>query len=331
MLSVTLGNRLISRRKFATSIICFLLLSTTACSQGQKASSNANAATQTPVLRVGYAGLTSAPIGPFGWAKQKGILEREGLKEIRLAKFANGPDLNEALVAGQLDIGIYGDTPAIVLRARGIKTRLIRVNQYNVNAWLITKKNGGSSLAELKGQKVATQKGSYMHRYLLGLLEQTGIAKDIKVVHLSTREAEAALERGDIAAYAAPSELGVYLKSKGYPAIDEALKHPGLAGTSVIVATEEFLDKQPEFTQKLNQILAESVKDIQNNPQNYYEFHSKITGYPLDIVKASYPPNQWSELAFPPEALQLLEGTKKFLITQSLAKSDFQLNDWKVE
>jgi NitT/TauT family transport system substrate-binding protein/sulfonate transport system substrate-binding protein len=326
-----MGNTLISRRKFTTSIICFLLLLTTACSQEKQQSSNANAATKTPVLRVGYAGLTSTPLGPFGWAKEKGLLEREGFKEIRLAKFANGPDLNEALVAGQLDIGIYGDTPAIVLKARGEKTRLIRVNQYNVNAWLVTQKNGGRSLAELKGKKVATQKGSYMHRYLLGLLQQTGTTKDITTVHLSTREAEAALERGDIAAYAAPSELGVYLQSQGYPIIDQALKHPGLAGTSVIVATEEFLNQQPEFPKKLNQILAESVQDIKNNPENYYQFHSQITGYSIDIVRASYPTNQWSEAAFPPEGLQLLEGTKKFLVTQGLAKSDFQLNDWTVE
>jgi ABC-type nitrate/sulfonate/bicarbonate transport system substrate-binding protein len=35
-------------------------------------------------------------------------------------RFANGPDLNEALSGGSLDVGIYGDTPALVGRAAGL-------------------------------------------------------------------------------------------------------------------------------------------------------------------------------------------------------------------
>jgi len=308
----------------AFSLICMLLL-TTGCNQS---SDSSRAIAKTSILRVGYIGATKIPVGPFGWAMKRGILARGLPAKVTLAQFGNGPDLNEALVAGQLDLGIYGDTPAIILRARGFKTRLIRINQFNSNAWLVTKKNGPRSVAELKGQIVATQKGSYMHRYLLGLLDAAGIAKETKVIHLASRDAQSALERGDIAAYAAPDELGALLKSQGYPVIDEAIHHPGLAGTSVIVSTDNFLAQQPDIPQKLNQVLAAAIKDIKAHSQDYYKFNAQITGYPIAVVKVSYTLNQLSENPFPEPGLQLLEGTKKFLVSQGLAKSDFKLANW---
>lgn len=219
MLSFKVGTGSISKNKFtfrlSTSVACALLLLTTGCSQGETKSTqsieavNVNntlaVSNKISTLRIGYVG-NSEPTGPLGWAKKKGILDRElqkaGFKNITFARFPNGPDLNEALVAGKLDVGSLGDTPAIVLRARGVETRLLRITQFNTTAWLVAKKNGPRSLAELKGQKIATQKGSYMHRYLLGLLAEGKIAKDVKVVHLMTTEAKAALERGDVAAYA---------------------------------------------------------------------------------------------------------------------------------
>ncbi|OKH20547.1 aliphatic sulfonate ABC transporter substrate-binding protein [Nostoc calcicola FACHB-389] len=283
------------------------------------------------ILRIGYVGSTE-PTGALGWAKKKGILERElkkaGFQNITFARFPNGPDLNEALVAGQLDVGSLGDTPAIVLRARGEETRLLRISQFNTTAWLVGKKNGPRSLAELKGEKIATQKGSYMHRYLLGLLAETKIAKDVKVVHLMSTEAKAALERGDVAAYATSSDMGPYLKSQGFPVIDSSANHQGLSGTSLIVATEKFLAKKPDFPNKFNTILTEAAKDLKANSEEYYQYHAQTTKYPVDIIKISYPLKQVSEEPLPPEGVKLLEGTKKFLVSQGLAKSDFQLKDW---
>ena len=255
MLSFAVGIGSISKNKLpsrlSTSVACVLLLLTTACSQGETKSAqstNANstsavaASNNISTLRIGYVG-SSEPTGPLGWAKKKGILDRElqkaGFKDITFARFPNGPDLNEALVAGQLDVGSLGDTPAIVLRARGVETRLLRITQFNTTAWLVAKKNGARSLAELKGQKIATQKGFYMHRYLLGLLAEAKIPKDVKVVHLMTTEAKAALERGDVAAYAASSELGLFLKSQGFPV-------PGLISIALRTKFEEVVAIDPD-------------------------------------------------------------------------------------
>ncbi len=335
-------NRLGSR--LSSLFACVLLLLTTACSQGESKSAQSsnesvgvknvkylNLAANTSTLRIGYVG-TAQPTGPLGWAKQKGILNRDlqkvGFQQATFTRFPNGPDLNEALVSGQLDIGFLGDTPAIVLRSTGYKTRLIRITQFDVIAWLVTKKNGPRSIADLKGQTVATAKGSYMHRYLLGLLSEGKIGKNTKVVHLLPTEAQSALERGDISAYAASSDLGPFLKSKGYPVIDSSANHQGLSGTSLIVASEGLLAKQPDFPKKFNQIITAAAKDLKANSPQYYKYHAESVKYPVDIIKISYPLKQVSEEPFPSEGVKLLEGTKKFLVSQGLAKSDFKLTDW---
>lgn len=343
MLSFTFRAGFVSHKQFLlklSTLAAFIpLLLTTACSSSSTLSNEvpspkASLPSNTATLRLGFISTGyQVPIGSAGWAIHQGILKPElqkaGISDVRLENFPNGPDLNEALVAGEVDIGVYGDTPAIVARAEGIKTRLINQEQVGMNVWLLAKKNGPHSVAELKGQKVATSKGSYMYRYLIGLLQESGIAKQVTVVHLLPRDAQVALERGDIAAYAAPTGTGPLLLAKGFPLIDEADTHANLSGTSVTVITEAFLAKHPDFPQKWNAAITKAVKDLKANPQAYYKFHAEVSRYPIDVVRASYPLDQFPEEPFPTKGLELLEGTKKFLVSQGLAKSDFKLTDWR--
>jgi len=285
-------------------------------------------------LRVGFISPNNKTTitGPEGWAQSKGELESElqkyGVKEIQYLSFPNGPNLNEALASGSLDVGILGDTPAISAKANGLPTRLINIEQSGMNAWLVAKPDGPKTVAELKGTKVATAEGSYMSRYLNGLLKEQGLDKDVKVVHLLPADAEAALARGDIAAYAYPTGFGPLLIKKGYVAIDEAAKHPNLRGSSVTVAAQSFLEKYPDFPRIWNGIKRRAVQEIEAQPDAYFQLYADASGYPLDVVKASFDIGQWPEEDLPEEGLKLLEGTKSYLVSQGLAKKDFDLNEW---
>jgi NitT/TauT family transport system substrate-binding protein/sulfonate transport system substrate-binding protein len=46
------------------------------------------------------------------------------------------------------------------------------------------------------------------------------------------------------------------------------------------------------------------------------------------VVKESFPVTQFPEEPLSPRGIELLEGTKQFLVSQKLAKSDFKLSDW---
>ncbi|RCJ28928.1 aliphatic sulfonate ABC transporter substrate-binding protein [Nostoc minutum NIES-26] len=333
-------------RLLASVTTVALLLSLTSCTSQQSQSNNSAVASsntganlaeaKTLVLRVGFISSESKlPIGPEGWAFKKGTLtpalKSLGVTEVKFIPFVGGPSLNEALVSGQLDMGLYGDMPALVGRAAGLPTKLINQTRVGQNAWLVTKKNGPRSVAQLKGTKIGVAKGTYLHRYLMGLLEQEGLTKNVKVLQIPSADAKAAIERGDIAAYPFAMGAGPTLVSQGFPAIDEAKDHQGLVGTGVSVVTESLVSRHPELPQKWNQIRQQALQDLKANPEAFYQFAAQASGnVPLAIAKESYPLDLYPTEPFTPEGLKLLNSTKQFLADQKLLKSDFDIKDWQI-
>ncbi|MDZ4357426.1 MAG: ABC transporter substrate-binding protein [Variovorax sp.] len=286
------------------------------------------------VLRLGYIGPGKKPANATGWALRQGHLLRElaplGFTEVVTRNFPSGPNLNEAFLSGALDAGIYGDTPAVVARSRGLEGQLIGFDAVGMNVWLLTPRNGVRSVKELEGQTIGVARGSYMHRYVLGLLKENGLQKSVKVLHMFPRDGEAALDQGSIAAFAAQTDVGPLLASRGYPVLDEAEKHPTLRGTSVIVASSKVLATAPGLAAAWTRARRTALPEIHRNSADYYAFHSEVTGFPLDIVKVSHPLSHFPEATYPPEGLALLDEVKKFLLAENLVSQDFSLAQWRV-
>jgi len=323
-----------TKSAIAAIAILSLTLATSGCSTGTvQATKDADApkvaaakqtSTESVVLRVGFISSESKiPIGSEGWALGKNWLVPElkefGITEVKFVPFVGGPPLNEAIAGNRLDLGMYGDTPALAGRSAGLKTVIINQNRVGNDAYLITKKNGAKTVEELKGEKVGVTKGTYLHRYLLGRLEKAGIAKDVKLVQVSTADSKAALERGDIAAYPFSIAIGLELIAQGYPAIDQAKNHRELVGSGVTVITEDFLKKNPRFAEKWEKIRLKALEDIKANPDAFYKFASKASGYFDEVIKQAYPIELFTQESFPAEGLQLLNSTKGYCGTSGAA------------
>lgn len=284
-------------------------------------------------LRLGFIGPGKKPASATGWALQQGQLQRElaplGFGEVVTRVFPNGPDLNEAFVSGNLDVGIYGDTPAVVARAQGFEGRLLGFDNVGMNVWLLTPRGGVKTVRELEGKTVGVALGSYMHRYVLGLLKEAGLLKTVKVVHMLPRDGEPALERGAVAAFAAPINTGPLLASRGYPVIDEAEKHPTLRGTSVIIASPR-LAAAPGLPAAWARARTAALQDIRRDSAAYYAFHAEASGFPVAAVKDSYPLSHFPDTAYPAEGLKLIEEVKRFLLGENLIRRDFSVAQWTV-
>jgi sulfonate transport system substrate-binding protein len=286
------------------------------------------------VLRLGYIGPGRKPAAATGWALQQGQLLRElaplGYTEVATRNFPNGPDLNEAFLGDVLDVGIYGDTPAIVARSRGLDGRLIGFDAVGMNTWLLTPRGGVKSVEDLRGKRVGVARGSYMHRYLLGLLKENGLQGSVQVIHMFPRDGEAALDQGSIAAFAAQIDVGPLLASRGYPVIDEAARHPALLGSSVIVASSKLLAAQPALPAAWGRARRAALDDMQRDPARYHAFHAEVSGFPLEAVKASHPLSQFPREDYPAEGLALLDEAKKFLLAENLVSKDFAIAQCQV-
>jgi len=287
-----------------------------------------------PVLRLGYIGPSKKPAAATGWALAQGQLQRElaplGYTGVTTHVFPNGPDLNEAFISGALDVGIYGDTPAVVARASGLDGKLIGFDNVGMNVWLLTPRGGVASIKELDGKVVAVALGSYMHRYVLGALKEAGLQKSTKVVYMLPRDGLSALEKGSVAAFAAPINTGPLLASKGFPVIDEAEHRPHLRGSSVIVASGKALQRTPDLAAAWLRARRAALQEIRKDPERYYAFHAEVSGFPLAAIKESHPLSQFPDVAYPAEGLKLLEDVKSFLLAENLIRQDVNLAQWRV-
>ena len=294
----------------------------------------APAQTKEQTLRIGYIGPSPELVNVSGWALAQGHLQREieplGYRTITTHTFANGPDLNEAFLAGSVDIGIYGDTPSIVARARGLKNKLIGFDQIGMDVWLLTPEGGVTRVKELEGKTVAVALGSYMHRYVIGLLKEAGILKTTKIAYMLPRDGGPALEKKAIAAFAAPIGTGPLLAARGFPVLDQASRHPGLTGSSLITASDEVLKRTPELAKALLRARQTALAEIRKNPDAYYAFHAKASGFSESVVRESHPIDQFAHDAYPAEGIRQLESVSTFLLGEKLIRDPIDIRQWLV-
>jgi sulfonate transport system substrate-binding protein len=317
------------RRLAAFAAAALLALGLAACSSSASGSSGA-------ALRVGFISPLPTPTGTIGWADhQKTLLpalKAAGISSVKFIPFKNGPDLSAAVSGGSVDIATLGDTPALTARANGLDTHLVNQEAIYQDTWLFGTKGGPTTLAGLKGKTIATQVGSYMYRYLVALLDQVGLKGQVKITHVYTTAAIAALKSGGIAAYAAPAgQLADAMKQAGFPLIDKASDdHRDLLGTSVTIVTGKTLKAHPKLPAAWNGMRAKSVADMVAHPTQYYAFAAKATGTTPAVVAESLPVTSYPSAPFTSTGLRLLSGTNSFLAANKLEKSPVDIAGWRV-
>jgi sulfonate transport system substrate-binding protein len=155
------------------------------------------------LLRIGY-----QKYGTLVLLKARGSLEKRMASmhvEVKWTEFPAGPQLLEGLNVGSIDFGTVGEAPPIFAQAAGAD--LVYVGNEPpasaAEAILVPRASPIKTVAELKGKKIALNKGSNVHFLLVKLLEKAGVQyKDIDAVFLTPADARAAFERGSVDAWA---------------------------------------------------------------------------------------------------------------------------------
>lgn len=165
------------------------------------------------------AGLTQAadPAGTVRVGFQKAgllaVLKAQGSLDKPLAElgykvewkeFPAGPQLLEALNTGSIDFGYTGAPPAVFAQAAG--ARLVYVGAEpggkTNEALFVLDSSPAHSVADLKGKRIALQKGSSSNYLLVQLLRRANLTvQDIQPIYLPPAEARAAFESGAVDAW----------------------------------------------------------------------------------------------------------------------------------
>lgn len=157
---------------------------------------------QAETLRIGY-----QKYGTLVLLKAKGSLEKrlaeQGI-EVQWTEFPGGPQLLEGLNVGSIDFGTTGEAPPIFAQAAGADLLYVAHEPPapTSEAILVPKDSSLKSVSELKGKKIALNKGSNVHYLLVRALEDAGLKySDIQPVYLPPADARAAFERGSVDAW----------------------------------------------------------------------------------------------------------------------------------
>jgi sulfonate transport system substrate-binding protein len=155
------------------------------------------------LLRIGY-----QKYGTLVLLKARGTLEKRLAPlhvEVQWTEFPAGPQLLEGLNVGSIDFGTVGEAPPIFAQAAGAD--LVYVGNEPAasaaEAIVVPRNSPIRTVAELKGKKVALNRGSNVHFLLVKLLERAGVNyNDIDAIFLTPADARAAFERGSVDAWA---------------------------------------------------------------------------------------------------------------------------------
>lgn len=235
-------------------------------------------------LRIGY-----QKYGTLVLLKASGALEKrlaaQGI-DVRWTEFPAGPQLLEGLNVGSIDFGVTGETPPVFAQAAGADLRYVAFEPPAPlsEAILVPKDSPISSLAELKGKKVALNKGSNVHYLLVRALEQAGLKYgDIRPVYLPPADARAAFERGSVDAwviwdpYLAAAEQQLHART--------LVDARGLADNhQFYLATRPLTEKHPEVVVALVDEIRKIGAWSQQNPEQVTEQVAPLLGLPADIT-----------------------------------------------
>ena len=241
---------------------------------------------QTGELRIGYQKSASL----FVLQKAQGTLEKRlaplgfGVKWV---EFPAGPQLLEGLNLGAVDVGYVGEAPPIFGQAAGAKFQYIGFDPAapQAEAILIPKDSAIKTVADLKGKKVALNKGSNVHYLLVRLLEKSGLKlTDIQVIYLPPADARAAFESKAVDAWV--------IWDPFQAAAEKATGARVLADGTGVVNNYQFYLGEREFVAKNAKVIQAWFEDsvergtwLKKNLRQAAEVIAPLQGLPVDVVE----------------------------------------------
>jgi sulfonate transport system substrate-binding protein len=275
--------------------------------------------------------------GDFAWdypiivAKEYGIWDEifkdEDVELDLTTSFTNGPEANEALTAGSLDViwGI-GDQPILTGIQNGVDSSILaKVSSQDETIVLVTSSGNDdiNSISDLKGKKIAVAVGTILHKSLIGVLNDNNISTDdVELVNFTTAgDVVSAIDRGDVDAY-----IG-YIFDINNSITDGTLKKIGDAtgspSSTYIVAANSFVNKYPEIAEKLVQASVEGAEYIKDNPEETYKFIADNTGWSMDDMEELFPLIHL-DVEFTDEDLAEINDTQQFLIDNDILDEEIE-------
>jgi ABC-type nitrate/sulfonate/bicarbonate transport system substrate-binding protein len=225
-------------------------------------------------------------------AMDRGFFEEQGLSVVTRPFPSGKRALHDGLVPGEVDIAIAADIPIMLLAFEDRELRILAAlgTTSDVNR-IVARRDGGVTVpGDLKGKRVATQKGSAVHYFLFQFLRKHGVSGT--EVHCSFMKAEQlpkALAEGSIDAFSMREPyISEALRLLGDKAV--SFSAPGIYPQSDMVVTRrQFIQDNPEVITGLMQALLAAERFAKDHPEQAAEILADRLGADRKQVAEVWP------------------------------------------
>lgn len=278
-------------------------------------------------LNIGFQKYGLLPI-----VKQRGDLDQalkaQGI-QVKWVEFPAGPQLLEGLNVGSVVFGESGEAPPIF--AQAASPNLVYVaNQPaapNAEALIVQKNSPIQSIQDLKGKRVALNKGSNVHYLLLKLLEKNQLTlQDIQVVYLPPADARAAFEKGAVDAWviwdpffaAAEQQIGARILATGQNLV---------SNHQFYLADRKFAEQHPEVLKTVVQQLNQTTEWVKTHQDDAARLLEKPTALDFNILKTSISRMGFGVTPLSSEVIQQQQHVADAFYQQKLIPQPLKIQD----
>jgi len=206
--------------------------------------------------------------------------------EIQWSEFPSASPLGEALNAGAVDIGALGDAPYVFALGAGAALKVVSIihaEGRNTTALLVPKDSPIKTVADLKGKKIVTGRGSIGHYLAIKALNDAGLTtEDVQFIFLLPAESRLVLDNGTADAWATWDPYTTVVTSQSNARVLVSGKNL-LSNHLYFAATRQAIaDKRvqlDDFVARIDRAYAWA----NTHPEQYAAAQAKITGLPLAV------------------------------------------------
>ncbi|KAB1643921.1 aliphatic sulfonate ABC transporter substrate-binding protein [Gulosibacter chungangensis] len=280
------------RRSLGGALLTGLALLASGCAASDAASGESSGAD-----------VTTVSIGPTNSYQSLSVAQTTGLLEDVLAERdaqvewkgpfpAFAPAL-EAANAGDIEVGTGGLTNYITAITSGTPVVVIGIEDISASVGIVaTKESAVTEVADLRGKKVAVNKGGTGEYLLLRALEQSEIApSEVEFVYLAPEDAASAFNSGSVDAWATWDQY--FASAQLVPGATVVVTGTDIDNLNWTFqwVTQEFAEAHPELVQTITATLAESSQAAATDPEIIAELY-RTNGASEEVIDLilSWPP-----------------------------------------
>ncbi len=210
--------------------------------------------------------------------------EKDGISIVWVQSLGSNKAL-EFLNASSIDFGSTAGAAALLARLNGNPIKSVYV--YSRPEWtaLVTRKDTGiTKIEDLKGKRVAVTRGTDPHIFLVRALAGAGLTeKDVTVVPLQHQDGRAALERGDVDAWAGLDPMMAAAEESSGAVL--FYRKPEANTWGILNVREDFAAAHPDAVKKVIAAYEEARDWALAHPAGLKKLFAAFTKLPEAVVE----------------------------------------------